>query len=152
MTMVRPSIQPSSLSCFSKAEVHGFHAAGVAAPRNPMIGNFPAGWECAANGQVVAPPSRVMKSRRRITTPEPRVIAYHRPMCDWACASQQKSPANVRDGSLADSQHVRAMSALPPKADISGGVFEDPNWAGRIAAPICNGIKVELDCGFAFEF
>jgi hypothetical protein len=59
------------------------------------------------------------------------------------------------------------MSALPPKADIterrrhvrfvpkagiSRGFLKTANRAGRIPAPIRNGIKVELDCGFAFQF
>jgi hypothetical protein len=67
--MVRPFIHPSSSNRFSKAAVHGAHTAGVAAPKNPMVGSRPVRCARADNGHAAAPRS-TMNSRRRIAHPK----------------------------------------------------------------------------------
>src|SRR5258706_10256642 len=70
--MVRPSIQPSSRRCATKAAVHG-PKAEASAPKKPMVGSFPACCASAASGHAAAaPPNSVMKSRRLIASPEPQ--------------------------------------------------------------------------------
>src|SRR5258706_14920829 len=70
--MVRPSIQPNSPRCATKAAVHG-PKAEASAPKKPMVGSFPACCASAASGHAaVAPPNSVMKSRRLIASPGPQ--------------------------------------------------------------------------------
>src|SRR5262245_39394884 len=81
--MVRPSLQPSSRSRWTKAATNRLQVAGVVAPRNPIVGSFPACCARAASGHAAAaPPSKAMNLRRLTSSmgssPEPAVPAYRR--------------------------------------------------------------------------
>ena len=63
--MVRPSIQPSSRSRWTKAAAHAPCEIAVLEPKNPMVGGVPACCAVATSGHATAaPPSSVMNSRR----------------------------------------------------------------------------------------
>src|SRR5262245_7278962 len=78
IAMVRSSTQPSSRSRWTKAAVHWLMAEAVPAPKNPIVGSF-ACCARAASGHAVAPPSRVMNSRRFIQLPRRRGRAERYP-------------------------------------------------------------------------
>src|SRR5262249_19714080 len=65
IAMVRPSLQPSSRSRWTKAATNRLQVAGVVAPRNPIVGSFPACCARAPSGQAATPPSSVMMNSRR---------------------------------------------------------------------------------------
>src|SRR5262249_32490502 len=68
--MVLPSIQPSSRRRATKAVVHGLKADS-SAPRKPIVGSLPRGCARTERGQIVAAPATaLMKSRRRIASPQ----------------------------------------------------------------------------------
>ena len=70
---VRPSIQPSSRSRFTKAAVQLVQFDAVLAPRKPIVGTLPCCCAIAASGHAAAaPPSSVMNSRLLIRSPRRR--------------------------------------------------------------------------------
>src|SRR5262249_16028357 len=109
---VRPFIHPSSSNRFSNAAVHGAHTAGVAAPKNPMVGSRPVRCARADNGHAAAPRS-TMNSRRRIAPPKAQDYGDLKVGLEQGFgndemgfrgqfARQQSSGPNVRFGSKAD--------------------------------------------------
>ena len=68
-TTVRPSIQPSSRSRWTKAGTHCPWTAGAPELSNPIFGNFPDCCARAASGHAAAPLSSVMNARRLIRSP-----------------------------------------------------------------------------------
>jgi hypothetical protein len=68
---VRPSIQPSSRSRWTKAAYQWPWVAGVPDPMIPIVGSFPGCCARTASGHAAAaPPSRVMNSRRLMDSPQ----------------------------------------------------------------------------------
>jgi hypothetical protein len=62
---LRPSIQPSSRSRWTKGAAHSLAAERVLWPKNPMVGSFFGCCALAASGHAtVAPPSSATNSRR----------------------------------------------------------------------------------------
>jgi hypothetical protein len=62
--MVRFSIQPSSRNRCTKAATRELCVEGVAAPKNPMVGNLTCCARARTDQATAAPPSSVMNSRR----------------------------------------------------------------------------------------
>jgi hypothetical protein len=102
IAMVCPSIQPSSRNRSTKATVNWLCNAGVVAPRNPMVGSFPARCALAASGHAAKPPSSVTNSR-----------LFNRSNCIRPPASQNRTAEYpFRGGQSAGTQ--AAQHPLPP--------------------------------------
>src|ERR1700730_5942607 len=70
---VRPSIQPSSPSRWTKAVVHWLQAQRVPEPKTPTVGSWPARCARTRTGrETAAPPSRLMNSLRLMGLPRVR--------------------------------------------------------------------------------
>src|SRR5262249_52296896 len=107
MAIVRPSPQPSSRMRATKAAAHGAKPEALA-PRNPTIGSLSVCCANAVTGHVAAAPmTTLMNARRLISPPEAQDKASYQVELAMSALGQKRTLG-----------HVRAMSALPPKADI----------------------------------
>src|SRR5262245_43273148 len=118
ITMLRPSIQPSSRRRCTKAAIHLLSADRVLAPKNPIV--FAGCCARAASGHAAAaPPTRVMNSRRLMGSLGSRArMLPHQRVQNLRCARQQNRPADGSSGSsTAEGKEATRpwMSALPQK-------------------------------------
>src|SRR5262245_5882380 len=121
IAMVRPSIQPSSRSRCTKAAVHELQL-DASAPRNPMVGSFPACCARAAIGQAAtAPPSSATNSRRPMPDMGGPSLRDYRtlnlpptdrqvPVADLNCSESRSAPTvdqRLRDAGLSATSAIR---------------------------------------------
>ena len=127
---VRPSIQPSSRSRFTKADVHWLQLEDVPVPKNPIIGIA----RCCAraeNGHVTAAlPRKLMKARRCMSAPK-----FRRP--HTSCQNDRLKPSSQ---ALPQSLRRRFRAAIVPQPSRAGAArsaFPTPAGIVRCPVPYC---------------
>src|SRR5215472_17798790 len=123
MAMVRFSIQPSSRRRATKAFVQGLKAVG-SAPRNPMVGSFPACCALDPSGQNVAAPAMALtKSRRRIAAPlqdhANNIVNYSR---DLGVAEWDSTIRSAQSGPRVFHRSTKALRSSLPRSVLGSEV------------------------------